>query len=359
MKFFVDEDIRKAETLPAAFYNSSEVFDKIKENIFTKSWQWIGDASMFDGHVNLYPINFLDHFIHEPLLLTKDENGAISCISNVCTHRANVMIHHPQKARKVICDYHGRRFDLNGSFEWMPEFDQALDFPRSCDNLHNFHFKNWKGQFFAALQPAWSMQEITEVMDERLGFLPIDQFKKSLVQSKDYIVNAHWALYCDNYLEGFHIPFVHPALNEALDYGDYTTEVYDKVVLQIGYAKTEKDCFDLPEGHPDHGRNVAAYYYWVFPNMMFNFYPWGLSVNVVKPISKDRTKVSFISYVHDASKLDEGAGKDVDRTEREDEFVVENVHQGLRSRFYQTGRFSPKREKGVHAFHRLLANHLQ
>jgi len=42
--------------------------------------------------------------------------------------------------------------------------------------------------------------------------------------------------------------------------------------------------------------------------------------------------------------------------QREDEFVVEGVHRGLKSKFYSTERFSPKMEKGVHHFHRLLAD---
>jgi choline monooxygenase len=91
---------------------------------------------------------------------------------------------------------------------------------------------------------------------------------------------------------------------------------------------------------------------------MLNFYPWGCSVNVVKPISAERTKVSFLSYVWDPSKLNKGAGAQLEKVEREDEFVVENVHNGLRSKFYKAGRFSPTRELGVHHFHRLLADFL-
>ena len=91
---------------------------------------------------------------------------------------------------------------------------------------------------------------------------------------------------------------------------------------------------------------------------MFNFYPWGLSVNVVKPLDINRTKVSFISYVYDPSKLEKGAGSSLEKVEREDEFVVENVQKGVNSTFYKAGRFSPTREKGVHHFHRLLAEFL-
>ena len=91
---------------------------------------------------------------------------------------------------------------------------------------------------------------------------------------------------------------------------------------------------------------------------MFNFYPWGLSINVVKPININRTKVSFISYVYDPTKLNKGAGNDLEKVEREDEFVVENVQKGVNSSFYKAGRFSPKREKGVHHFHSLLAKYI-
>ena len=92
--------------------------------------------------------------------------------------------------------------------------------------------------------------------------------------------------------------------------------------------------------------------------MMFNFYPWGLSVNIVKPISINRTKVSFLTYVYDTSKLHKGAGNDIDKVEREDEFIVENESKGIQSSFYQSGRFSPTREKGVHHFQRLIAEFL-
>ncbi len=91
---------------------------------------------------------------------------------------------------------------------------------------------------------------------------------------------------------------------------------------------------------------------------MLNVYPWGISVNVVKPLGIDRTRVSFLSYVWDPSLLDSGAGSSLDRVEREDEVVVEAVQRGLRSRLYRRGRFSPTRESGVHHFHRLLAERL-
>lgn len=173
------------------------------------------------------------------------------------------------------------------------------------------------------------------------------------------MVEANWALYIDNYLEGSHIPYIHQSLAGALDYGSYSVELERWSVLQLGIAKAGEAAFDLPPSHPDHGRGVAAYYWWLFPTTMFNVYPWGISVNVVTPLAVDRTKVSFLPFVWDETKRESGAGAGLDRVEREDEAVVEAVQRGVRSRLYDRRRYSPTRETGVHHFHRLLAETLR
>ena len=357
-KFNIDQDITKAETLPASFYKDESVFEIIKEKIFLKSWQWIGDENLVRQSQSVHPFVLLDSYLTEPMLLTKDKEEHISCLTNVCTHRGNLVVLNLGKTKKLTCLYHGRRFNLKGKFEYMPEFKEAENFPRPCDNLHKFPLKKWGPFLFAGLNPTFDFQSVIDKMKERIGFLPLHEFFLNKSLSKDFLVHAHWALYCDNYLEGFHVPFVHKDLNAVLDYGSYKTEVYQYCNLQIGYTDEATEVFDLPEDHIDYGKNVAAYYYWVFPNMMFNFYPWGLSLNIVKPLDINRTKVSFISYVYDPSKLGKGAGSGLEKVEREDEFVVEHVQKGVRSSFYKAGRFSPTREQGVHHFHRLIAEFL-
>jgi len=358
-KFNVESDISKAETLPSSFYKDSKVLDDLKSKIFLKSWQWIGDTDLVKDKSSVYPSTILKDYLNEPIVLTKDEDDIIHCLTNVCTHRGNLLVFEPGKSKKLVCMYHGRRFNNKGKFEYMPEFEKAKNFPRPCDNLHEFPLVKWGKLLFAGLNPSFDFQTVINKMSERIGFLPIENFYFDDSLSKDFTINAHWALYCDNYLEGFHIPFVHKDLNEVLDYNIYKTEVYDHCNLQIGYSEDDTDVFNLPKDHLDYGKNVAAYYYWAFPNMMFNFYPWGLSINIVKPISDSLTKVSFRSYVLDESKLNRGAGNQLQKVEEEDEFVVENVHHGLRSSFYKAGRFSPTREQGVHHFHRLISDFLK
>lgn len=357
-KFFIDPDISRAKTLPSNFYSDPETFEALKQKVFYGSWQWVGDILDLEKEGSVSPLILLPEFLNEPMVLSRDKNGKVNCLSNACTHRGNIVVEEAGQQRKLTCRYHGRRFGLDGKFEFMPEFNEAQDFPGSCDNLHAFPLKKWGSFFFAGLSPVFEFQKVIDFMDQRIGFLPLDDFARSKELDKDYEIKAHWALYCDNYLEGFHIPFVHNDLNEVLDYGNYETILSDYCNLQIGYAEGTDEVFKLPEDHIDYGKEVAAYYFWVFPNMMFNFYPWGVSVNVVQPLSISQTKVSFITYVYDASKLNKGAGSGLDKVEMEDEAVVESVNMGIRSHYYKAGRFSPTRERGVHHFHSLLARFL-
>ncbi len=348
-------NISESETLTSQFYSDESIWNLSKDNIFAAEWMFLGDAQdLFKGQNNVIPIWLLEHFLDEPLLLVEKEDE-LTCMTNICTHRGYVMIEHPSKLRAITCGYHGRRFDLEGKFQFMPEFKEVQNFPRTCDHLHQLPLQRWNQFLFTALDSKSSFESIRQQLEERLYFLPFEDFSLAAKYNKTYNVHCHWALYCDNYLEGFHIPFVHNDLSAIVDYGQYTTLVGDKVVLQIGYSDGSGFTFDFPEGHPDEGRNVAAYYYWVYPNLMLNVYPWGVQLNIVKPITQDFTKVEFIYYIHDQKIFDlMEADKLAEKTEREDEVVVEAVHRGLKSRFYQNGRFSPKREKGVHYFHWLL-----
>jgi choline monooxygenase len=237
----------------------------------------------------------------------------------------------------------------------MPEFEGVCGFPSPNDNLARPPLGKWHKLLFASVNPVAPFQEVMQPMLERLAWLPLDEFRFDVAGARDYIVKANWALYVDNYSEGFHIPFIHAELNEALDYENYTSELYKWSNLQLAVGKDGEEYFDVPSSSPDFGKRISAYYYWIFPNTMFNFYPWGLSINVVKPLAQGLTKVSFLPYVWEASKRSIGAGGALDRVEREDEVVVELVQKGVRSRFYDRGRYSPKREQNVHHFHRLLS----
>ncbi len=353
--FAIKSDITEASTLSSAFYNSPEWFELSKDKIFAKTWQFcMGDEDLRSTN-QLVPFTMLPGFLDEPILFTRDQDNQLRCMSNVCTHRGNVLVEGACSAQQIRCKYHGRRFKLCGDFIHMPEFDQAKNFPSERDHLPQVPFKQLGPFIFASINPHSPFEEVfAEIMD-RLYWYPFHEMRFDANRSRDYLVKAHWALYCENYLEGLHIPFVHQALRSVLDFGAYSTEIYRYVNLQFALANSGEDSFNLPKDSPDYGKNVAAYYYWIFPNTMLNFYPWGCSVNVVKPLAPNLTKVSFLPFVVDPSKLDRGAGGDLDRVEREDEAVVESVQRGIRSRLYDAGRYSPSMETGTHHFHQLIS----
>lgn len=355
MDFYVDPDISLASTIDTRFYTDDAVFEASKELIFARSWQFIGIAGADSDTVNAFPVTLLEDFLDEPLLVVSDELGNTRCISNVCTHRGAVLVKETCKLKHIRCPYHGRMFALDGRIQSMPEFREVQNFPSEGDNLKQLPLEQWGKLLFTSLSAGNSFAEVFGEMMERISWFPVDKLVYRADLSKDYQVKAHWALYCENYLEGFHIPFVHEALNKELDFGSYTTEIFKYSNLQLGIGKVGDTCFELPPTSPDYGKNVAAYYFWVFPNMMFNFYPWGLSLNLVLPKGKELTKVSFLTFVSDESKLEQGAGSGLDSVELEDEAIVEQVQRGIKSQIYRKGRFSATREQGPHHFHRLIS----
>ncbi|HEV2105448.1 MAG TPA: aromatic ring-hydroxylating dioxygenase subunit alpha [Candidatus Eisenbacteria bacterium] len=351
----VDPDITRAATLPARAYSDPALFARARERVFAPAWQFVADARALAVPGQALPVTLLEGLLDEPLLLTRDRDDRLHCLSNVCTHRGTLVCESAGIETALRCRYHGRRFALDGRFLSLPGFEGAAGFPSPADDLPRVACEPWGGLLFASLAPATPFADLVQALEARCGFLPLAGARLDPARSRDYLVHANWALYCDNYLEGLHVPHVHPELARALDTAAYRTELFPHAVLQTGIAADGEQAFALPAGHPDAGRRVAAWWWWLWPNTMLNFYPWGLSLNVVRPLAVDRTKVSFLAFVWDASRLAGGAGGAVDRVEREDEAVVESVQRGTRARLHSRGRYSPAHERGVHHFHRLLA----
>ncbi|HKU87068.1 MAG TPA: aromatic ring-hydroxylating dioxygenase subunit alpha [Casimicrobiaceae bacterium] len=371
MTYAVDADVRVAATLDAAFYGDEAAYAATRERVFARTWQWVGDLQDVGAPGSFAPRELLPGLVDEPLLIARDAGGALRCLSNVCTHRGNILVHAPGTGTHIRCGYHSRRFDLAGRMTFMPEFQDARNFPSRDDDLAQIPIDSWAGHGFVALDPAAPIVDFVGDMATQVSAMSVAEFRRDPTRDREYRINAHWALYVENYLEGFHIPFVHPALAESVEYASYEDRLFPLSSLQIAFARPGEVAFARSSGiafarpgevafapEPDSERRVAALYWWIFPNLMLNFYPWGLSVNLVQPEGLDRTRVSFRSYVRDAALLDHGAGSNLDRVEAEDEAIVQAVQKGVRSRFYRRGRYSPKRERGVHHFHRLLARFL-
>jgi choline monooxygenase len=144
-------------------------------------------------------------------------------------------------------------------------------------------------------------------------------------------------------------------LAKDIDVGTYETQLLENGVLQIAEGEETIEILIDPRTP---SQNIYGLYYWIFPNIMLNFYFWGLSVNIIEPISTEKTRIRFLSYsIGSIAQPKEGEAS-LERVELEDQSVVQSVQKGIKSRYYKRGRYSPAHEKGVHHFHGLLADAL-
>jgi len=214
---------------------------------------------------------------------------------------------------------------------------------------------NWKNFILASLDGDINIKPVLNDIEMRIPFYPFKKLIYEKNRSKSWKIDAHWALYCENYLEGFHVPYIHRGLTKEIDIANYETIILENATLQIATGKNKSKILINPKNSD---QNIYGLYYWIFPNLMLNFYSWGLSINIIEPISKDQTRIRFLSYPIETLEQPSSGEATLSQVEMEDQNAVFNVQKGIQSRFYNSGRYSPKYEKGVHYFHLLLSKYL-
>jgi choline monooxygenase len=366
----VHPQLECAETLASRFYTDPAVLALEKERIFRNTWQLVGTLSQPCGEANGAKRTIADPETYftcdlagEPVVVVRDKAGTLRAFSNVCRHRAGP-IAQGSGCRKVLnCGYHGWTYTLDGRLIGTPEIDGVELFDRSTMGMFPLRCETWEQFIFVNFAPGGP------ALAEYLGNIPelAREFSfagLSLVEHRDYIVNCNWKVYVDNYLEGYHIPIVHPSLMKEIDYPRYRCETFRYHSQQLGPVKDVKPDESAERVYaPDMGLKDALYF-WVFPNLMLNIYPDNASINLIVPLSHDKTLTIFEWYFHDpgSEKTRERAAKAIafsDTVQQEDIHICEAVQRGLQSATYDRGRYSVKRENGVHHFHLLLAEFLR
>lgn len=209
------------------------------------------------------------------------------------------------------------------------------------------------------MRPAERFTDWIGTVANRFKWCPWDRLEADPAGSTAFEVEANWALYVENYLEGFHIPFVHPGLRASIEGATYRTSLHGSTVLQLADAKPGDPALVAPDGVEDSKSRLAGIYLWLFPNLMLNLYPFGLSLNRVVPQSVGRTRVEYRRFVWAPEHLGSGAGGDLGQVELEDQNIVQEVQRGVRSRLFGRGRYAPEHETGTHHFHSLLGAALE
>lgn len=349
----IDADIARAWSLPARFYCDPAVFDAENERIFRRTWQVVGhhDRVAKPGDY------FTTELAGEPLLLVRGANGELRGFYNVCRHRAGPPATGCGSRKLFRCGYHGWTYDLEGKLISAPEFEDVQEFDPGHFTLASVRAEQWFNLVFVNLDPHAPplMNSLGELPRQATRF---DFPAMKLAERRTYDMRCNWKTYVDNYLEGYHLPSVHPGLNRELDYSAYVVEPYSRHVRQFSPIRGAQPGDTTPRRYQEARDDLTTDYFWIFPNWMLNCYPDNVSLNVVLPLEPARTLAIFEWYLPEEKLSSPAAKASVsfsDEIQIEDVAICEAVQKNLRSRNYSRGRYSVKQEKGVHAFHRMYA----
>lgn len=351
MPFSHDPDIRRASTLPARLYNDPVYLEFELARVFGATWQLVGRTEQ----VREPGSYFTAEIANEAIVVLRD-GDTLRGFHNVCLHRAGPVAHGCGKRQTMQCRYHGWTYTLRGELLRAPEMEGSEGFRPEDYRLHPVQVATWGPLVFANLDlkapPLTHVLEDIPAAVERFG-----AERMSWVMSKEWRIACNWKVYIDNFLEGYHVAMVHPALNRELDTDRYVVETHRYYSRQHAPLRPvtpqATDRRYIPEAGDD-----EAHYYWVYPNWMLNIYQGQMQVNVVLPIDHRTTLVRFDWYaVHPPAADDPAWSRLVafsDEIQDEDVMICEVVQRNLRSRIYDRGRYSATRENGVHHFHSLL-----
>jgi choline monooxygenase len=350
--FPFDLNIERASTIPARLYTDPVVFALEQERVFGRTWQLAGHAAGV-GESGQY---FTTEVAGESVVVLRD-GDVLRGFHNVCLHRAGPVASGCGKRQTLQCRYHGWTYRLDGSLLRTPGMEDARHFRPEDMHLVPVRVEAWGPLIFVNLDlKAPPIGEFLEDLPARVNFDPAVSYTG--IDCREYDVACNWKVYVDNYLEGYHIPLVHPALHKELDDKRYQVEPRRYYSIQHaplrGAAAPDQDRLYRPDAAHD-----SAQYYWLFPNMMLNVYFGQLQTNIVLPRGPDHTVVVFEWFALDRSvdpKGDEWARQVAfsDKVQDEDREICEVVQRNLRSRVYDRGRYAPRQEQGVHHFHALL-----
>ena len=335
-----------------------------KERVFGRTWQLVARTDELQRVGDFVPVTVLD----EPIVITHGLEGELRAFYNVCRHRAGQVALTRGNRKSLQCRYHGWTYGLDGALRACPEMEETEDFGKEDFGLVPVRVETLgpvrvrQPRRIGAAAGRDDGRDSVRGRRRRLRRRRTCGWSSGATTS----IECNWKVYVDNYLEGYHLPIAHPQLFKELDYDSYRVEEFRY------YSKQHAPIRELKPGEElgvdrrylrQPGAEDSALYYWLFPNTMFNIYQDNMSSNVILPLGPDRTLTIFEWFFADPGS---GPGWESmqqtiafsDEIQQEDIVICEQVQRGLRSRAYDSGRFSAKRENGVYHFQNLVREFL-
>lgn len=330
--------LAQASTIPAAWYTDVRIEALERRTVWSRTWQLVGRTAQVAE-----PGAFVTAEVAgEPVVVVRGTDGVLRGFFNVCRHHAAAVMTAPcGKVDRLRCPYHGWTYDLAGQLRGVPEFDGVRDFDRQATGLVPLGVATWESFVFVHLDPdpvpldRWLGALVGQVAPLGLGAL-------AFCERREYTLACNWKVFVDNYLDGgYHVPHLHQSLSSVLSHADYTIESFERFCLQASPIEERGGAADPATLAVRKGR---ALYYWIYPNLMLNWYEGHLDTNLVIPLGVDRTKVVFEFFFDDTGPARGEVNRQSiavsERIQHEDVAICESVQRGLGSRAYRAGRLS-------------------
>jgi phenylpropionate dioxygenase-like ring-hydroxylating dioxygenase large terminal subunit len=340
----------EAKTLPQRYFIAPEIFAREQAAIFSAHWVLVGHQSQI-GKTGDY---FVQEVAGESLIIVRDQKAEVRGFYNVCRHRGTRLCEEKNGQSSAIqCPYHAWTYGLDGRLIGAPHMDKIQSFDKAEHSLHAIELALWEGFIFVNL--ADEPTPLEEVFAPLAGkFTHWNLPKLRSAKRIEYDVRANWKLIFENYSECYHCPGVHPALQKLTPYDLAENDLCEGPFLG-GFMPITKgrsltitgNACALPVGDTkveDHNR---VFYYSIFPNMLLSMHPDYVMVHQLWPQSPERTAILCDWFFHpEAFDRPDFHPDDAiefwDMTNKQDWHVCELSQQGIASRAYQPGPYSPR-----------------
>ena len=332
-------ELTSPETAPASGYRDAAQWPLERTRIFAKTWQFVTHTSALPE-----PGSWIaDTIAGYPILVLRDEAGAVRGFHNVCRHRAGPLTQ-GESGRcadgALTCRYHGWRYALDGRLRSARDFGPSAGFDPREFSLFPVRVEIWRGCIFAALDPAIApLAEILAPVTARIPGSDWASHHVALVRRHNLACN--WKTYAENYLEGYHLPVLHPALCNEVDPAEYRAQVEGQIVFQEAPPRTADTVY-----------NGAFAFVW--PTTAINLYNRGLMMERIMPLGHEATRLDYFYLMPAGEKLPPETLILSDTVTGEDKRIVERVQENLNAAVHHTGRLSPRHEPAVAAFQGLV-----
>jgi choline monooxygenase len=307
--------------------------------VFAREWLCLGPA----GSVAEPGAYLADVVAGWPIVVVRDGERVLRAFHNVCRHRAGPLVDDGcGAARSFVCRYHGWAYGLDGALRSARDAGLAADEVAGLDLLP-LRAEEWQGLLFVCLAPqAEPLVEWLGAFGDACTAHPMDGWTHA-ARSEHHLA-CNWKTYGDNYLEGYHLPLVHPGLTRMVDPATYRVDVAD------GWARHSV--------RTRQGAISTGPWLWRWPNLAINLYAGGMSVERWFPTGPTTCVLVLDYWFADVGPAAMERNRvDVEGSTTlclEDKAICEAVQRNLEAGEYDTGLLSPRHEGGLAAFHDLV-----